>query len=54
MIWKTGGAWTFSLQGSNLADKEYLTTGYVIPSLGVRTGFYGKPRQCSLSARYEF
>ena len=30
-IWKTGGAWTFSLQGSNLADEEYLTTGYVIP-----------------------
>ena len=23
VIWKTGGAWTFSLQGSNLADKEY-------------------------------
>ena len=24
-----------SLQGSNLADKKFLTTGYVIPSLGV-------------------
>ena len=53
-IYKTGGAWSFSLQGSNLADKEFLTTGYVIPSLGVRTGFYGNPRQYSLSARYEF
>jgi len=53
-IYKTGGAWTFSLQGSNLNDKEFLTTGYVIPSLGVRTGFYGNPRQWSLSARYEF
>ena len=53
-IWKTGGAWTFALQGSNLNDEKYLTTGYVIPSTGVRTGFYGNPRQFSLSARYEF
>ena len=53
-IWKTGGAWTFSLQGSNLKDEKYLTTGYVFPTLGVRTGFYGNPRQYSLSARYEF
>jgi iron complex outermembrane receptor protein len=53
-IWKTGGAWTFALQGSNLNDKAYLTTGYVIPSTGVRTGFYGAPRQWSLSARYDF
>jgi len=53
-IYKTGGAWTFSLQGTNLQDKAYLTTGYVIPSTGVRTGFYGAPRQWSLSARYEF
>ena len=37
-----------------MLDEEFLTTGYVIPSLGVRTGFYGNPRQFSLSARYEF
>jgi len=54
IIWKSGGPWTVSLQGSNLTDKEYLTTGYVIPSTGVRTGFYGNPRQVSLSVRYEF
>jgi iron complex outermembrane recepter protein len=54
VVWKTGGAWTLSLQGTNLTDKHYLTTGYVIPSLGVRTGFYGAPRQVSLSARFEF
>ena len=53
-IWHTGGAWTFSAHGSNLADEEFLTTGYVIPSTGVRTGFYGNPRQYMLSARYEF
>lgn len=54
VIWRTGGPWTLSLQGSNLADEEYLTTGYVIPALGVRTGFYGAPRQYTLSARYDF
>ena len=53
-VWRTGGAWTFSLQASNLSDEAYLTTGYVIPSTGVRTGFYGAPRQWSLSGRYEF
>ena len=54
VIWKPSETWTVSLQGSNLADKEYLTTGYVIPALGIRTGFYGQPRQYSLSVRYDF
>ncbi len=54
VIWNVDKNWSLSLQGSNLADKEYLTTGYVIPALGVRTGFYGAPRQYSLSLRYKF
>ncbi len=55
VIWKFNDAWTFSLQGSNLADEEYLTTGYnLVSALGVFTGFYGPPRQVSLSARYDF
>ena len=55
VIWNTGGPWSFSLQGTNLTDKEYRTTGYNInAALGVLTGFYGPPRQFSLSARYEF
>jgi len=55
VIWRTEGPWTFSLQGSNLADKEYRTTGYNLnAALGVMTGFYGAPRQVSLSARYDF
>ncbi|MFN3842983.1 MAG: TonB-dependent receptor [Rehaibacterium terrae] len=54
VIWKTGGPWSFSLQGTNLTDKEYRTTGYNIPALGILTGFYGPPRQISLSARYDF
>ncbi len=54
IIWNTANSWTLSLQGSNLADEEYLTTGYVIPSTGVRTGFYGAPQVVSLSARFDF
>ena len=54
LIWQVNDAWTFSLQGTNLTDKEYRTTGYNIPALGILTGFYGPPRQYSLTARYNF
>ena len=55
VIWKVNDAWSFSLQGTNLADEEYRTTGYNLETaLGVMTGFYGPPRQYSLTARYEF
>ncbi|MBD9376536.1 TonB-dependent receptor [Pseudoxanthomonas sp. PXM04] len=54
VIWKVNDAWSFSLQGSNLADKEYRTTGYNIGAYGVLTGFYGPPRQYTLTARYDF
>jgi iron complex outermembrane recepter protein len=54
LIWRSGGPWSVSLQGTNLTDKTYRTTGYVIPALGVRTGFYGPPRQYTLSVRYSF
>jgi iron complex outermembrane receptor protein len=54
VIWRLDDAWSFSLQGSNLTDEEYRTTGYNIPVLGILTGFYGAPRQYSLTARYDF
>jgi iron complex outermembrane recepter protein len=54
VIWKLDDAWTFSLQGSNLADEEYRTTGYNIAGYGILTGFYGPPRQYTLTARYDF
>jgi iron complex outermembrane receptor protein len=54
VIWKVNPDWTLSLQGTNLTDKAYRTTGYNIPVLGVLTGFYGPPRQYTLSARYDF
>ncbi len=55
VIWRPNTAWTVSLQGSNLTDKEYRTTGYNLYSaLGVHTGFYGAPRQYSLSVKYDF
>lgn len=54
VIWKPSAPWTLSLQGSNLTDEEYRTTGYNIAAYGVLTGFYGPPRQYTLSARYDF
>ncbi len=54
VIWKVNDAWQLSLQGSNLADEEYRTTGYNIAAYGVLTGFYGPPRQYTLTARYDF
>ncbi len=54
VTWRHDDHWSFSLQGSNLTDKEYRTTGYNIAAYGVLTGFYGPPRQYTLSARYEF
>ncbi|WP_425605413.1 TonB-dependent receptor [Pseudoxanthomonas putridarboris] len=54
VIWRANDAWSFSLQGTNLTDKEYRTTGYNIAAYGVLTGFYGPPRQYSLTARYDF
>ena len=55
IIWKANDAWTVSLHGSNLTDKEYRTTGYnLYAALGVHTGFYGPPRQYSLTVKYDF
>jgi iron complex outermembrane receptor protein len=54
LIWQTPGPWRFALEGSNLTDKEYRTTGYNIGALGVLTGFYGAPRQINLTATYDF
>jgi iron complex outermembrane recepter protein len=55
VTWRVNDAWTLALNGSNLTDKSYLTTGYnLAQALGVYTGFYGPPRQYSLTARYDF
>lgn len=54
LIWRSGGPWTVSLQGSNLSDESYRVTGFNIPALGVHTGFYGPPRQWALNLRYDF
>jgi iron complex outermembrane receptor protein len=55
VIWRVNESWMLSLQGTNLTDEEYRTTGYNLNrALGVYTGFYGAPRQYSLTARFEF
>lgn len=54
IVWEVNEPWTLSLQGTNLANKSYRTTGYNIAALGIVTGFYGAPRMVTLSARYKF
>jgi len=54
LSWQPNEAWTLTLQGTNLTDKEYRTTGYNVGAYGVLTGFYGAPRQYSVTARYNF
>lgn len=54
VIWHINQPWSLSLQGTNLANKSYRTTGYNIAALDIVTGFYGPPRMVTLSARYSF
>jgi iron complex outermembrane receptor protein len=55
LLWRADDSpWSVALQGSNLTDRAYRTTGYNIAGLGVLTGFYGPPRQVSLTVAYAF
>ncbi|MCB1598721.1 MAG: TonB-dependent receptor, partial [Xanthomonadales bacterium] len=54
VIWQVDDQWKLALEGNNLTDKEYRTTGYDIGALGILTGFYGAPRTVSLTASYQF
>jgi len=46
--------WRVGLNGKNLTDEEFLTNGYNIPSLGIRTGSYGAPRTVLATIEYRF
>jgi iron complex outermembrane receptor protein len=52
--WQIDDNWRVALEGNNLADEEYRTTGYNIAALGILTGFYGPPRTVALTAQYQF
>jgi len=55
VIWQVNDQWKLALQGDNLADKEYRTTGYNFgAAFGIVTGFYGAPRTVSLTATYQW
>ncbi|PND38990.1 TonB-dependent receptor [Paucibacter aquatile] len=54
LIWEKTERLSFSLQGSNLANKAYRTDGYNIPSLTVLSGFYGAPRTFTAGVGYKF
>ena len=50
--------WRFALHGRNLADEQYHTAAYDFYSTAIAdrllTGYYGDPRNFSLSAKYSF
>lgn len=54
LIWEKTERLSFSLQGSNLANKAYRTDGYNIASLTVLSGFYGAPRTITAGVGYKF
>ncbi len=60
-VWNAGVAylpesrnWRVAVNVRNLADEEYLQTGYNIPVLGIVTGSYGPPRMATASFEYFF
>lgn len=50
------GSWRLALEGRNLTDEQYRTTGYDLRSSGapIVQGFYGDPRTLALKIGYEF
>ena len=43
-----------AVNGKKLADKEYLTNGYNIPSLGILQGSQGNPRTVTGTIEFKF
>jgi iron complex outermembrane receptor protein len=54
VVWERDKHWRFSVNGSNLADKQYRTDGYNIPALHILDGFYGPPRQVMARVSYRY
>jgi iron complex outermembrane receptor protein len=51
------GKWKLGLHGRNLADEEYVTSGYFFPGAATDDSvlaFYGNPRQYSATLEYRF
>lgn len=46
--------WRFGINAKNVTDVDYITSGYNIPALGVRTGSYGAPRLVTATLEYRF
>ena len=44
--------WRVGINGKNLTDKGYLTSGYNVPALGILTGSYGAPRTVTATIEY--
>lgn len=51
--WLSPGArWRFGVNGKNLTDTHYLTSGYNVPALGILLGAYGAPRTITATIEY--
>ncbi len=49
------GAWTATVYGRNLSDKEYITSGVAaLDSFGEAEGVLGRPREWGLKVKYNF
>lgn len=48
------GKWRVAVNGKNLANKEYLTNGYNIPSLSILQGAQGNPRMITGTIEFKF
>ncbi len=48
------GNWRVALVGTNLANKEFLTNGLNVSAFGYFEGYYGRPREYSLSVTRNF
>ncbi|REL31319.1 TonB-dependent receptor [Thalassotalea euphylliae] len=56
IITPNNSAWTIAIEGKNLADKEYRTTGYDLRDAGfpIVTGYYGDPRTVTFRLTYQY
>ncbi|MCF8474038.1 MAG: TonB-dependent receptor [Emcibacter sp.] len=48
------GDWRIALVGTNLADKKYLSNGVDVSAFGYFEGYFGRPREYSLSITRNF
>ncbi|MCP5400911.1 MAG: TonB-dependent receptor [Novosphingobium sp.] len=57
VVWKLDSGLSLGVHGKNLAGKQYKTSGYFFPTLGLEnniTAFYGPPRTFTFTIGYQY